>query len=212
MESFGSYLKEEREQRGINIEEISRITKIGSGQLRSLESDDFAALPPIAFVKGFVRAYARHIGINPDNAIIRLEQYLSEIEEEDSFGELAPQQFRPASPDSKLLLVAAAVFFGVIVLVIIFAVKSCGDAENALRPVSPSSHRMRALSEPIAEPLPIVSPIGEIADPALPTVPPRSFRIYEVAPPPVYPTGDEKVDNSDELSGSGPRSMPHNSP
>jgi len=184
MESFGKYIREEREQRGVGIEEISRATKIGPAQLRSLENDDFAALPPIAFVKGFVRAYARHIGMDSEEAIMKLELYLSEIEEEeDSFAEMAPTKFRSASPDPRLLLIAATVFFAVIVLAMIFAIRSCGGGEGASRALHPDSDRMRIFTDDALKSLSPISPVGEIAMPEIPTVPPRSFRVNKFAQP-----------------------------
>ncbi|MGA7381785.1 MAG: RodZ domain-containing protein [Terriglobales bacterium] len=69
MASFGVRLKQEREQRGITLEEISSSTKIGTRMLLALEQDHFDQLPGGIFNKGFVRAYARVLGIDEDQAI-----------------------------------------------------------------------------------------------------------------------------------------------
>ncbi len=69
MASFGVRLKEVREQRGITLEEISSTTKIGTRMLVALEQDHFDQLPGGIFNKGFVRAYARVLGIDEDQAI-----------------------------------------------------------------------------------------------------------------------------------------------
>ncbi|MFZ0802736.1 MAG: helix-turn-helix domain-containing protein [Terriglobales bacterium] len=69
MASFGVRLKQEREQRGITLEEISSSTKIGTRMLVALEQDHFDQLPGGIFNKGFVRAYARVLGIDEDQAI-----------------------------------------------------------------------------------------------------------------------------------------------
>jgi len=67
--SFGERLKQEREQRGITLDEISLSTKISTRLLRALEEEKFDQLPGGIFNKGFVRAYARHLGINEELAI-----------------------------------------------------------------------------------------------------------------------------------------------
>ena len=67
--SFGAKLKQQREQRGVTLEEISLSTKIGSRFLRALEDDRFDQLPGGIFNKGFVRAYARSVGIDEEEAI-----------------------------------------------------------------------------------------------------------------------------------------------
>ncbi len=66
---FGERMQREREMRGITIEEISESTKIGSRSLRALEAEDFDKLPGGIFNKGFVRAYARYLGIDEEQAV-----------------------------------------------------------------------------------------------------------------------------------------------
>jgi cytoskeleton protein RodZ len=69
VESLGARLKKEREQRKITLDEIAVSTKIGTRFLRALEEEHFDQLPGGIFNKGFVRAYARHLGIDEEQAI-----------------------------------------------------------------------------------------------------------------------------------------------
>lgn len=69
MESFGARLRREREQRGITLEEITSSTKIGVRLLRAIEEEHFEQLPGGIFNKGFVRAYARHLGLDEEQTI-----------------------------------------------------------------------------------------------------------------------------------------------
>jgi cytoskeleton protein RodZ len=64
--SFGSRLKEQREKRGITLEQITKSTKIGTRFLEALEEDHFELLPGGIFNKGFVKAYARSVGLDPE--------------------------------------------------------------------------------------------------------------------------------------------------
>lgn len=66
---FGERLQREREMRGITLEEISASTKIGTRSLRALEKEDFDQLPGGVFNKGFVRAYAKYLGIDEEQAV-----------------------------------------------------------------------------------------------------------------------------------------------
>jgi len=67
--SFGEKLRLEREKRKITIDEISSSTKISTRMLHALEEDKFNQLPGGIFNKGFVRAYARVVGIDEDQAV-----------------------------------------------------------------------------------------------------------------------------------------------
>jgi cytoskeleton protein RodZ len=69
MGSFGDRLKKEREQRGITLDDISLTTKIGTRLLRALEEEKFDQLPGGIFNKGFVRAYARHVGLDEEQTV-----------------------------------------------------------------------------------------------------------------------------------------------
>jgi cytoskeletal protein RodZ len=67
--AFGDKLRKQREQRGIELDAISNTTKISTRMLRALEEERFEQLPGGVFNKGFVRAYARHVGLDEQEAI-----------------------------------------------------------------------------------------------------------------------------------------------
>jgi cytoskeletal protein RodZ len=70
MSSFGETLRRERELRQISLREIAEATKINLRYLDALEHDDFRHLPGGVFNKGFVRAYAQFIGIDPESMVM----------------------------------------------------------------------------------------------------------------------------------------------
>ena len=67
--TFGARLQREREKRKISLEDVSVSTKISLRMLRALEEEKFDQLPGGIFNKGFIRAYARHLGIDEDQAV-----------------------------------------------------------------------------------------------------------------------------------------------
>ena len=67
--AFGERLRRERELRGISLDEISSATKIGTRLLRALEEGQLDLLPGGIFNKGYVRAYARHLGLDEERAV-----------------------------------------------------------------------------------------------------------------------------------------------
>lgn len=83
MESIGAYLKRQREMRKISLEEISQMTKISLKCLSALEGDDMSGLPGEVFAKGFVRSYAKAIGLNSDEAQLQFEEYLKTVSTHD---------------------------------------------------------------------------------------------------------------------------------
>jgi cytoskeleton protein RodZ len=67
--SFGEGLKREREKKKIALEQVAVSTKISVRMLRALEEEKFDQLPGGIFNKGFVRAYARHLGLDEEQAV-----------------------------------------------------------------------------------------------------------------------------------------------
>jgi cytoskeleton protein RodZ len=86
---FGERLQREREMRGITLDEIATATKIGTRSLRALELEEFEKLPGGIFNKGFVRAYARFLGIDEEQAVA---DYLTAIGEPTRKDALDPEQ------------------------------------------------------------------------------------------------------------------------
>jgi cytoskeletal protein RodZ len=71
MSSLGSYLKKEREQRQVSIAELAQTTRIPVRILQQLESDDQSELPADVFVRGFLRSYARALGLDEEHVLTR---------------------------------------------------------------------------------------------------------------------------------------------
>jgi cytoskeleton protein RodZ len=69
MSSFGEHLRREREMRGISLEEIMATTKISRRLLQALEDEQFELLPGGIFNRSYVRAYAKCVGIDEEEAV-----------------------------------------------------------------------------------------------------------------------------------------------
>src|SRR3954451_21174875 len=69
--SFGEELRREREIRGISLKEISDATKISKRFLEAIERNDHKTLPAPVFTRGFVREYARYLGLNAEEMVSR---------------------------------------------------------------------------------------------------------------------------------------------
>jgi cytoskeleton protein RodZ len=68
-ESIGEKLRLAREARGIALRDISDQTRISMRYLEAIESDDYRRLPGGIFNRSFIRAYAKFVGYDEDQAI-----------------------------------------------------------------------------------------------------------------------------------------------
>lgn len=71
MGTLGTHLRNAREARGIDLREAAQQTRIGYAYLVAIEREDFSKLPGEVFVKGFLRNYAKFLGI-PADEVMRL--------------------------------------------------------------------------------------------------------------------------------------------
>ena len=123
MPSFGAKLKLEREKRAITLEQISLSTKIGMRMLQAMEEEKFSQLPGGIFNRGFVRAYARHVGLDEDQAVADYLEASGEISaaqaDAEMEAEIAPAERREPTASRQfpwglfaaiLLLVALALW------------------------------------------------------------------------------------------------------
>ena len=116
--SFGTWLRRQREIREISLREIADVTKISIRYLEALERDRFDVLPAQVFARGFLREYARYVGLDPDEVV---NSYISALEplEAQEESDRPRRRTSRAVPISRLLLAAvvaallvAAAWFG----------------------------------------------------------------------------------------------------
>ncbi|MDO9351684.1 MAG: helix-turn-helix domain-containing protein, partial [Deltaproteobacteria bacterium] len=79
MESLGKYLKAERELRNLSLEETAKFTKIRKQFLKAIEEDRYELLPPAIYVKGFLTIYAKYLGLDPHDVVLRYQNYLKSL-------------------------------------------------------------------------------------------------------------------------------------
>lgn len=73
----GAALRRARLRRGIELDQIADVTKVSGSYLRYIEDEKFEDLPASVYVRGFVTAYARAIGLNPQRVA---ESYMPRVD------------------------------------------------------------------------------------------------------------------------------------
>lgn len=92
MGSFGEKLRKQREVSGLTLQAISNTTKISTRMLRAIEEEHFDQLPGGVFNKGFVRAYARQVGLDEEEAVT---DYLAALRETQLHSQILPDFRNP---------------------------------------------------------------------------------------------------------------------
>ncbi|MFZ2540283.1 MAG: helix-turn-helix transcriptional regulator, partial [Gallionella sp.] len=72
--SLGATLREAREHLGLSVVDVSNQIKFAPRQIEALEADDFQHLPEAAFLRGFVRSYAKILQLDQQALLATLPQ------------------------------------------------------------------------------------------------------------------------------------------
>ncbi len=74
MMTLGETLRTTRENLGLSVSDVASQIKLSERQIRALEADDYAHLPNIAFVRGFVRSYAKMLRLDAVSLLASMPQ------------------------------------------------------------------------------------------------------------------------------------------
>ena len=91
----GAVLRHERERLGLSLQSISAATKITVPALRAIENHEVDLLPSGIYLRGFLRAYAREVGLDPERVVL---DYTAPPEPPPS---AEPNDQRPAPPSAR---------------------------------------------------------------------------------------------------------------
>ena len=207
MGAFGDRLRREREMRGITLDEITESTKISRRHLEALETEHFDQLPGGVFNKGFVRAYARFLGIDEDRAVADYSAASNEQPEpENKFPlEIHEQPNRQLNPRSSNLplVFAIAALVGVLVgygFWVKYKAHNSAPVESVRQP-APASVAGEPQNSAATNPQPVASPVPESKDETPAATKPAPA---EVAPAqrPVEPKREVAASESADASSS----------
>jgi cytoskeleton protein RodZ len=165
--SVGQVLRDAREAQGITLEEAAARLRLMHRQIAAMESDDFESLGQPVFARGFVRNYARLLGLAPEALLARMEGAPAEP--------AAVSHPEPAMPRSWLASPWLILFLlGLLVVVAVpvalyWWLNSEGEDESGHR--EPPAVQSRPA--PVAAPAPVVEPEKAVSPAAQPApVPP----------------------------------------
>ena len=161
--SVGQILRDAREAQGITLEDAAVRLRLMQRQVEAMETEDFESLGQPVFARGFVRNYARLLGLAPEALLARMEGAPAEPAEV-SHAEPPPQHAWLTSPWLILLLLGLLLVIAVPVALYLWL--------NSEVDESPANPAPVVQSPPAAEPAPAPAVKAPVVTP--PVLPPSS--------------------------------------
>jgi cytoskeleton protein RodZ len=111
----GAFLRRERQERGISLEEVANSTRIRSFYLEKIEDEEFGDLPSTPILRGFLRSYSNFISVDEEVVLRNFNRQVAPVTE-DIDNDLATKiVFNPTSNSNHqsglLIPIAAVVLF-----------------------------------------------------------------------------------------------------
>jgi cytoskeleton protein RodZ len=113
--TVGELLRAARLSRGEEASSVAALLKMRREQLEAVEAGDLAKLPGRTYAVGFVRAYARHLGLNADDMVQRFKDETAATDKPvDLVFPQAQEEFRrPSGSILTLGLLIAMTIYGI---------------------------------------------------------------------------------------------------
>ncbi|MBM4139391.1 MAG: helix-turn-helix domain-containing protein [Nitrospira sp.] len=226
MESVGEFFRQVRETKKLTVEEVSSKTRIRLDFINALEDENFAKLPDQVFARGFVRSYARSLGLDEEDVIQRFAQssrsFYEKQDEQERLRARQTEENRKHESNRKTVMVAV----GIAVLTLVFllsreqpsVVKQSSSETASVKDSTQAatetpSPTLRQDLDPVidmlkpAEGAAVLAPVMETHLPKLPTPPPVASKPVSASEPisRVSPGGDGPlggISREGELSGA----------
>lgn len=153
MATVGEILKQKRQEQNLTLHDVSEVTKISTNFLDAIENNAFKKLPRGVFPKMFIRAYARHLGLDDDRLIQLYYEQVAEIESEETPALEGPRMapIRQRGGHWTRILVAVVVMGALLgtIYLVYQSSESSPPLDDAIPPGS---------QQPLAEPAPAPAP------------------------------------------------------
>ncbi len=162
METPGGYLKREREMRGIALEDVAGAIRLSAKQLEAIEANEYHKLPHPVYVKGFIRAYARYLGLDENDAVLRFEAYWQDIDKESPLIFVPEEESLPAErerPRTPYMVAAVSAGLALFIIAIYLILSSGVPEEKTGKPHKQVSAMKDATSSLTELPPPPPSPV-----------------------------------------------------
>ncbi len=152
---IGEKLRKVREERGFNLADVARDTRIPLRHLTALEADQYDKLPARPYAIGFIRTYCTYLGISPNEVVDQYKTITYSLEAANPG--VAPEPFDESRLPSRGLVIGSLVGLVSFIGLAWFAYSHFRqDKETPVVAAAPSGDRAASTSAVVAQQAPPV--------------------------------------------------------
>lgn len=160
----GAMLRDARVAKKLSLQDISKYLRISVKQIEALEDENFATLPEPVIVRGFIRNYARMLGVNAEPMLDAYKLQSPEVVQAFTMQSNINMPINSKDKQSWMKYIVASVFVVIGLGVWLFYIDLKGVSTNLGLVASSLAPQTTVVTTPVAEPLPeIALPVAERA-------------------------------------------------
>ena len=191
-DDFGSALREAREKAGLSVAEVANALKVAERTVDALEAELYEELPPRPYIRGYVRRYARLVGLDATTVTVASDT----VEPAPVLPAVVPRSRRASFKD--FARESWGLVYGSIVLVFVILIGGAlwwawpgGNTEPAVPEARPNTAGWDPVRTPAASPA-----TPEVATEVVPTVPDEPDQALDSTPAAPEPPEPVLIDSS----------------
>jgi cytoskeleton protein RodZ len=165
--SVGQILRNAREAQGITVEDAAARLRLMLRQVEAMEADEFEALDPPVFARGFVRNYARLLGLAPEALLAHMQGAPAQPT---AVSHAAPPQPNSWLSSPWLILLLLGLLVAVVVPVALYWWLNSEGVDDPSASATRTHSAPATVPAPVAEPADVATP-GVQLDPVSPPAP-----------------------------------------
>ena len=189
--SFGARLQWEREQAGLTVSDVAARLRLHPNQIRAIEQESLGALPEPAYVRGFVRSYARIVNADPVPLLDDLSTKIVPAERSVVDGMAQPRDYSPVRAAAREQASRRFVVLGAVLVLIAlgalgwYANRQQAETRATVAPTTPAATPPVATTPPAVVPAVTPAPVADAAPVAAGSASESAAVMEPVAPPPL---------------------------
>lgn len=118
---LGELLKETRKEKNVTLIEAEKATKIRTAYLEALENDEFHLIPGRIYIIGFLKSYAKYLGLNGEDIVQMYKFHYSEDKQEESEELVEHREIHfPIRDWKKKYLIVGALLLSVLIMTFVW--------------------------------------------------------------------------------------------
>jgi len=173
---YGARLAWERQRVGLGVTDVAATLRLHPNQVRALEQEDLTRLPELAYVRGFIRGYARVLNIDPAPILTDLNAKLAPVTVVDAGPAADYSVMRGAVRERSSGWVIALALVALVALGVLGWHATRSDAQVQPPPVAaPAAAPVAAAPAPVVAADPTPTPMSESTPASAPGAPADKF-------------------------------------